>query len=233
MKRWLLLALLAWIAASGCSGTRYPQESDRPFAVKDLAKSDLDVIAEGSYRELMAGLRTLMVKLYRRNPSAWRDSGKPDMHYSVERVFRARRVPDFVELGGRRGSAAVRLAFDQRYRGDRVLAFVAGLTAMAQRAYGERSEFFIFDQIDPQKLYNSARNIEIAAWLLATKHTARGQPMLLADSRPGEPRNLSFERLFGKLIATQDLLAKIVANRTKRTIRHVLQRVGGALFLPI
>lgn len=201
--------------------------------MKDLAKSDLDLIAESSYREMMTGLRTLITKLYRRNPDAWRATGKPDRQYAVKRVFRARRVPDSVELHGRRASEAVRLAFDEHYTGDRVLAFVAGLTAMVQDAYGGRDEFYLFDKIDPRKLYNSARNIEIAAWLLGSKRNVRDQPFLLADSRPGETRNLSFERLFGRLIGTRDTLAEFVADRTDRTIRHVIQRIAGAIFLPI
>jgi len=39
--------------------------------------------------------------------------------------------------------------------------------------------------------------------------------------------------LFGKLIATQDLSAQIVADSTNRTIKNVLQGVARYVFLPL
>jgi len=89
------------------------------------------------------------------------------------------------------------------------------------------------DSLDPQKLYNSARNIELAAWLLRTRTGASGEPLLLSHSLDGEPVNLSFERLFGKLIALQDTLAKVIAERSSRTIRTGVQGMASTVFLPI
>ena len=50
---------------------------------------------------------------------------------------------------------------------------------------------------------------------------------------PGDARNLSFEREFGKMIAYQDAMAQIAAQRTNRTIRRVVQTLATAVFLPI
>jgi len=94
-------------------------------------------------------------------------------------------------------------------------------------------EFFVIDELDPQKLYNSARNVEIAVWKLSNDRDANGQLFLLSNSALDEPRNLSFERLFGKVIAHQDMMARIISGSTNRTIRHVIQRLMGAVFLPI
>lgn len=199
----------------------------------DLAKSDIDQVAEIHLDEARNHLATLMRKLYRRNPAQWRSTGKPSAEFVVQRVFRGPRVPDFVELEGRRGVDAVRAALDPAYHGDRVLALGAGIADMLDSAYGGRREFFMTDTLDPQKLYNSARNIELAAWLLRTRTGADGQPLLLSHSLPDEPLNLSFERVVGKLISLQDTLAKISAERSNRTIRTVMQRVVGAAFLPI
>jgi len=151
----------------------------------------------------------------------------------VQRVFRGPRVPDFVALKGKRSVDAIRTAFDDAYPGDRVLALIAGLAAMVDRSYGDKREFFLLDSLDPQKLYNSARNIELAAWLLRTRTGPTGELLLLSHSLEGEAVNLSFERLFGKLISLQDTLAKVVAERSNRTIRTVVQRMMGAVFLPI
>ncbi len=45
--------------------------------------------------------------------------------------------------------------------------------------------------------------------------------------------NLSFEREFGKLIAYQDTLALVMAQRTNRTIRRFSQALATAVFLPL
>ena len=201
--------------------------------LSDLGKSDVDQVTEIHLQQARDHLATLMRKLYRRNPSQWRSAGHRSAESVVQRVFRGPRVPDFVELGTKRGVDAVRLAFDHGYEGDRVLALIAGLAAMLDRAYGDRREFFLLDTLDPQKLYNSARNLEIAAWQLRTKLNASGQPLLLSNSLPGEAANLSFERLFGKLISLQDTLALVVAGRSNRTIRKVVQRMATAVFLPL
>ena len=45
--------------------------------------------------------------------------------------------------------------------------------------------------------------------------------------------NLSFEREIGKLIAYQDTLALVMAQRTNRTIRRISQGLATAVFLPL
>jgi len=226
------VALAALLA--GCAA---PPASDdvpaRPFSIKDLAKTDVDQVSEIHLTQTRDHLATLMRKLYRRNPSAWRDADQPSAEFVVQRTFRPPAVPDFVALGGRRGVDAIRLAFDAPYAGDRVLAFVAGLASMVDAAYGDQREFFVTDTLDPQKLYNCARNIEIAAWLLRTRTGDDGRPLILSHSLPDEDLNLSFERLFGKLISLQDALALVIAERSNRTIKTVVQRMVGAVFLPI
>lgn len=222
------------LLASAC--TAPPRSDDvpaRPLRFADFAKSDVDQIAEIHLAQTREHLARLMRKLYRRNPSAWRDAARPSAEFMVQRVLRPLRVPDFVELGGRRDIDAVRLAFEPGYTGDRVLALVAGLTAMVDKAYANKREFFLLDELDPQALYNCARNIETAAWLLRTRTGGDARPLILSHSLHEEALNLSFERLFGKLISLQDTLALIVAERSNRTIRTVVQRAMGAVFLPI
>jgi hypothetical protein len=99
-------------------------------------------------------------------------------------------------------------------------------------AYNGKTEFYLTDTLDPQRLYNSARNIEIAAWKLANARDAHGEPLLLSNEMADVP-NLSFEREFGKMIAYQDAMARIAAQRTNRTIRRVIQTLATAVFLPI
>jgi len=218
---------------TGCASEPVQGIETRPFRLSDLAKTDVDVVTEVHLEATLEHLRTLMEKLYRRNPREWKKRGDSSFEHVVADVFDDYRW-GFPELQGKRGTECIELAFDDAYQGDRVLAFVAGLTSMVLETYGNRTEFYLLDQLDPQKLYNGARNVEIAVWRLASERDARGEPYLLSNSRPGEPRNLSFERLFGKIIAHQDAMAMIVANQTNRRIKEVLQRaLTTAVFLPI
>ena len=100
-------------------------------------------------------------------------------------------------------------------------------------SYNAKTEFYLTDSLDAQKLYNSARNIEIAAWKLSNARDARGEPLILSNEASGEVLNLSFEREFGKMIAYQDIMAEVAAQRTNRTIRRVVQTVAAMAFLPI
>ena len=45
--------------------------------------------------------------------------------------------------------------------------------------------------------------------------------------------NLSFEREFGKMIASLDILSKIAADKSNRTVVKVIQTVATAVFLPV
>jgi len=174
-----------------------------------------------------------MEKLYRRNPREWRKGGYPSAQAAVDHAFDPRFGFHFPELNGARGSDAIMTALAPEYAGDRVFAFVVGLAGMIYLAYNEKTEFYLTDTLDAQKLYNCSRNVEIAAWKLANARDALGGPLLLSNEMNGELRNLSFERELGKIIAYQDAMAQVAAQRTNRTIRRVVQTLATAVFLPI
>ena len=214
------------------TGKRQPP-AERDFRLSDIAKSDIDVAAEVNARESLASARLLMEKLYRRNPRELRRGTSQTMDAALARAFDPRSEFRFAELGNVRGSEAIVLALKPEYTGDRVFAFGVGLASMVFLSYNGKTEFYLTDTLDPQKLYNCARNIEIAAWKLANAHDARGAPLILSNEAAGDVRNLSFEREFGKMIAYQDVMAQIAAQRTNRTIRRVVQTLATAVFLPI
>ena len=207
--------------------------AERDFRLSDLAKADIDIAAEVHSQECLASARLLMEKLYRRNPREWRKGNYPSMDAALARAFDARSAFHFTELGNARGADAIMLALKSEYAGDRVFAFGVGLASTVFLAYNGKTEFYLTDSLDPQKLYNSARNIEIAAWKLANARDGQGEPLLLSNDMAGDVRNLSFEREFGKMIAYQDVMAQIAAQRTNRTIRRVVQSLATAVFLPI
>jgi hypothetical protein len=126
----------------------------------------------------------------------------------------------------------MRLAFDETYRGDRVLALMEGLRGMLLDSYNGKREFYLLDELDPQKLHNAARNVEIAVWKLSNDRGGDDRLYLLSNEM-GAVNNLSFERLFGKIIALQDSMARIVADATNRRIKNVIQSAASAVFIGI
>lgn len=210
---------------------RSPASSD--LKISSFAKTDIDTVAEIHQQEGFSHLRTLMEKLYRRNPREWRKSGQSSMESAMARAFNPGYDWRFPELNGKRGAECFYLAFDESYQGDRVLAFIGGVATMIMASYNDKAELYVFDELDSQKLYNSARNIEIAVWKLNSTRDSRGELFLLSNESDATTRNMSFEREFGKLIAQQDTLARIIAEKTNRTIVRAVQSVTSAVFLPI
>lgn len=221
----LFLVLLAGCAATGTGGKKLNSD----FKLEYLAKSDLDMVAEAHQKTALDALRLLTEKLYKRNPKEWRKSGFSSPEAATARIFDVG-LSDFSALGGRRGPDAIYLAFDENWNGDRVLAFAAGLRGMLLASYNNKTELYLPDDLDPQKLYNSARNVEIAAWKLTSKKTAAGELFLISNETEGPVKNLSFERELGKVIASQDTLARVVAEKTNRSIVRVVQSLATAVF---
>ncbi len=202
--------------------------------IERLAKSDIDEVIELHQQVVMRDLKKLMVKLYKRNPGLRYDRELRDIKASVELTFSRPFNYNYAEFSQiRRPTDIVRLALDESYQGDRVLAFIIGLRRMLMASYDNNTEFFYLTSIDQQKLYNSARNIEIAAWLLAKSRDKEGNLLMLSDSLADERRNLSYQRLIGRMIATQDNLAEIISHKTGRIIKTVVVRAATVVFLPI
>ena len=231
------IALMTVLLMS-CSTTNPPRLGNNSptvseFKISNFAKSDIDRIAEIHQQETLAHLRILMEKLYRRNPREWKKTGNPNLETAITRVFDDQHNWNFQELNNKRGIDSLYLTFQEDYQGDRVLAFISGLATMVLASYNDKTELFILDDLNPQKLYNSARNVEIAVWKLGNTRDSKGELFLLSNDIDGPVRNLSFEREFGKIIGEQDIMARIVAERNNRSIVRVVQSLATALFLPI
>lgn len=224
-----------WFLTACASHTQRPGKGPNPpeFKLNSLAKTEVDQVAELHVQEALAHLRALTEKLYRRNPREWHKSGNESLEQALARIFDNPLTANFPEMQGRRGTDVIHFAFREDYAGDRVRAFMWGLTTMTLAAYENKTEFYALDELDPQKLYNAARNVEIAAWKLANAKDAKGEPYLLSNELNGAARNLSFEREFGKLIAETDMIARIIGGRSNRTIARVIQNLATAVFLPI
>lgn len=231
----IICGLFAMLLLVGCNSNNnkdLPIEA-RPFQLKDIAKSDVDLVAESHLKLTLAQLERLMEKLYWRNPKELRKSGGANIKTAVKKVFGSDRDAGFPELRGNRAVDSMRLAFKDDYDDDRVLALVEGLRGMVLDSYNGQHEFYLLDKFDPQKIYNVARNIEIAVWKLSNDKDADGRLYLLTNDTTSAAPNLSFERLFGKVIALQDSMAVIVADATNRQIKNVIQSAASAVFVGI
>lgn len=200
-----------------------------------LAKTDVDRTADLIRREAQASLMRLAEKLYKRNPREWKRGGHASREAALARL--ATMPPP--GPGGARGTALVLAGLREDYARDRVAAFAGGLMQMLHDAFDGKHEFFLLDDLDAQKLYNAARNVEIAAWKLANAQRTQpeadipaGAPLLFSNEMT-PVQNLSFEREFGKLVASLDILSRIVADKTQRTVVKVVQNLATAVFLPI
>lgn len=210
-------------------------ESVATFDPKQIAKSDVDRVADIHRREIFASVRVLAEKLYRRNPSEWKKAGHVSIEAALDRLLDPRTGWRSAATDGKRGTDAILLALRGDFEGDRVAAFIVGMGSMLNAAFEEKTEFFMLDDLDPQKLYNSARNLEIAAWKLANARDAGGTLLLLSNemAQATQPANLSFEREFGKMIGNLDLLSGLIADKGHRTIARVAQSLATAVFLPV
>lgn len=210
-----------------------PQREDRS-AINQLGKGDYDRMADVEMRENTESLRLLMLKLYKRNPQELHKSTTDPAEKMVTWVFNgaAQHHYNFEALHNLQDTQAIFLAFKAEYNGDRVLAFIVGLHTMLLKAHHGKTDFYITDSLDPQHLYNVARNFEIAAWKIGNARDERGELYLLSNELNIHDRNLSFEREFGKLIGRTDLYAVALAEKSQRFISRVVQNLATALFLP-
>ncbi len=232
-----LSILLAVLLLGGCANQDIKRKdgskSAREFSVANLAKSDVDIACELAQRETLKSLKLLTDKLYKRNPQEYRKAGMESVDAATARLFDE--LPKWPEshLAKLNWEESFKLTFLEGYTGDRVYAFMSALTSMVMASYEHKSQFYVTDELSAQKLYNSARNIEIAVWKLSNAKLPSGAKYLVTNTLDGEVANLSFEREFGKLIADQDLLAQLIEDRSNRAITRTIQGVASFVFLPI
>ena len=225
--------LCACASNAPTNGKPIPERHDRSTG-NQLIKSDFDRMADVELSENLQSLRHLMLKLYKRNPHELAKSTTDNAEKMVDWVFDGDEQHhfQFKELNNKQDTEAIFLAFDPKYNGDRVLSFIVGLHTMLLKAHGNKTDFYLTDSLDPQKIYNVARNVEIAAWKLANARDSSGKLYLLSNEMNTQGQNLSFEREFGKMIGSMDLFAITLAEKSQRTISRVVQNIATALFLP-
>jgi hypothetical protein len=210
-----------------------PEQGDRS-TINQLAKADFDRMADVEIHENIESLRLLMLKLYKRNPHELQKSTSDVAEKMVNWVFNGETQHHFKfeSMNNMQDTEAIFLAFKPEYTGDRVLAFIVGLHTMLLKAHDGKTDFYFTDTVDPQHIYNAARNFEIAAWKISNARDEKGNLYLLSNEISATERNLSFEREFGKIIGRTDLFAVALAEKSQRFISRIMQNLATAVFLP-
>ncbi len=233
------LVLCAGLLSTGCASDAPRTRGEvhgADFWPSELLQSEGNRMTHAAMQANLRSLLLLADKLYRRNPAEWRKTAasRAAALSLLEQVMPSGRA--WAPLGGQRDVAALSLALSPEFGGDRVAAFVLACFDTIVTAHGGKHEFYYLDGVDPQHVYNAARNMEIALWILNTRRDARGQPLLLANEIAGETRNLSFEHEFGKIIGRLDLLASYMTERYRRAVIGYVQGLVAApllVFLPV
>lgn len=233
----LAVVLLVFLLSACATFTPVPEGNGAPRtadrgSIGQLAKMDMERLADIEMRENTTSLRLLMLKLYKRNPRELRKSSAGEAEEWVRFVFDEHTDWKFSKINDLQGVDAIHQALSSDFAGDRVLSLVVGLQTMLIKAHGGKTEFYFTDRLDPQSIYNAARNIEIAVWKLSNARDENGQLLLLTNEINDADRNLSYEREFGKMIGTLDLFAGMLAEKSNRVMTRVAQTMATALFLP-
>lgn len=219
----LAFTLILIFALQGCS----------TFKLKNIAKSDTNLATDQHIQQVEIYLRRLTVKLYKRNPSELLKALQPHtVDERLEQLFGNKEHIISSELNNKEEIDAMELTFSTEFEGDRVFALMAGVTGMIRHSYNYNKEMFLLDNLDPEKLLKSARNIEVMAWKLGSAFQDDGKPFLITHTRNGVIDNLSFERLYGKIIGQQYILGKVIADKESRSINFIIHSGASMVFLP-
>jgi len=230
--KWILL--LCTLTGVGCKSTPPVNGHVVPEAKLtkgQLIQSDPNRMANLEIRNNIETLYLLMDKLYKRNPSEWKKSSATSRKAAEAKVRHA--IDQHTALPGLdvRDTKAMQLALNPQFKGDRVGTLIYGIGDMLITAHGGKRELYLIDGLDAQRVYNAARNVEIAMWLLAQRKDSEGHPLLLSNALSEHEQNLSFERLFGAMIGRTDLVAEFTAEKYRRAVIDYGQSFFGGQFL--
>ena len=204
---------------AGCAGSPPPDGKgprSESMSADQFGQTDFNRTVTLEVRDNLASLYVLLDKLYRRNPA---NGARPTPPISPP-PWRASSAPSRAPPppAGCPACATSR-SWPSRWTpttGDRVAAFIYGLADTIIAAHNGKTWLYVSDALDGQRVYNAARNVEAAAWLLASRHNSQGEPLLLANEMSQNATNLSFEREFGAIIGRLDLIANLLGENSRR-----------------
>lgn len=230
----LTVAALTGCIAPGPPGAHLGSPGTEAMTADQWLQTDFNRTVTVALQSNITSLHALLDKLYKRNPREWRKSGRADHAAAVAAVRLAidQRLPP-PDLTGLRDIELLAVALDPDYRGDRVFALVYGLADTIIASHNDRTRVYALDVLNGAHVYNAARNVEAAAWLLTSRRDAQGQPLLLANEMSSASANLSFEREFGAIIGRLDLVSSLLGENSRRLGINYAQNLLFFAFLPV
>ncbi len=193
----------------------------------------MDVVADIHIQQATSLLKDLTGKLYKMNPLELKKNPGQTIKSRIESIFQCPFQGKDAHLDSKSGVEAILAGFETDFHGDRVFAMMYGLYTMLIQSYSGKCELYLVDVLDQQSLYNSARNIEIFVWRIKNRKRVDGRLFLETNQTKGPVENLSFERIFGKLVSLQDTMALIVSSKSGRMITRAVHTAATMAFLPV
>ena len=199
----------------------------------NIAKTDIDIITEIHVSNAKENIEDLIIKLYKLNPIYLRKNEKfNNVSEVIIDIFKDIDVKK-IDKTGKDNINLILKGFNHDFNGDRIYYICKGLYGMINASYNYKNKFYLTDpKLDAQKLMNTAINIETLVWRLSNSKN-NGELLIKTNNINKNKINLSFERLFGKLINNQENMARIISSQQGRIIQKAAKGIVSSIFLPI
>ena len=199
----------------------------------NIAKTDIDIITEIHVSNAKENIEDLIIKLYKLNPIYIRKNEKfNNVSEVIIDIFKDIDVKK-IDKTGKDNINLILKGFNHDFNGDRIYYICKGLYGMINASYNYKNKFYLTDpKLDAQKLMNTAINIETLVWRLSNSKN-NGEILIKTNNINKNKINLSFERLFGKLINNQENMARIISSQQGRIIQKAAKGIVSSIFLPI
>ena len=200
----------------------------------NIAKTDVDIITEIHVSNANNYIEDLIIKLYKINPKYILKNKEFDTVSSVIIDIFKEVDKSKLDRTGQENINLILKGFSKDFNGDRIYLICKGLYGMINASYNYKRKFYLTDpKLDAQKIMNTAINIETLVWRLSNEK--ENNILLIKTNSIDDNKNinLSFERLFGKLINNQENMAKIISSQQGRIIQKATKGIVSSIFLPI
>lgn len=235
------LVVLCLLSSTACQTNLSNADLDRQeietnnsgVAAGELLQTDANRVTTIAMRNNLHSLYVLLEKFYKRNPREWRKTAN-SLEGARKLVFDAiLNNKPFPNLNNKNSIDALYIALDPDFTGDRAGAFIYGLATMIIIAHGNHTKFYLSDIVDAEYVFNAARNIEIAQWMLQQRKNANGEPLLISNEISESGYNLSFAIKLAKITARLDLVSAMLDERYRRVGTNYIHNLLFLTFLPV
>ena len=199
----------------------------------NITKTDIDIVSEIHVINAKGYIEELIIKLYKLNPIYIQKNNKFNkISEVIIDIFKETDISK-IDKSGKENIDYILKGFEKTFNGDRVYFISKGLYGMINASYNYKDKFYLTDpKLSSEKLMNTAINIETLVWRLSNTKK-NGEILIKTNNIDDDKINLSFERLFGKLINNQENMSRIISSQQGRAVQKAAKRIVSTIFLPI